>query len=248
LDLKIRDDFTRLWKKYFNNAEMPIIFYYTDEEGHAEKAPKDPKTPCIMGAINNVRTGKSLTMDAESIGCPGGKKWLGFSDRLAPSFNYFLSCGIPGKVEGERYKKTPETVAELLEGWPKFKAPARYIVFKRWDKLEASDQPEIVIFFAAADVLSGLFTLANFDVAHPNGVITPMGSGCSSIVFNPYQEKDLAQPRGVIGLFDISARPFIGADELTFAAPFKKITAMASNMEESFLITDSWKKVQKRIP
>lgn len=27
-----------------------------------------------------------------------------------PNFEYFLSCGIPGKLEGERYKKTPELV------------------------------------------------------------------------------------------------------------------------------------------
>ena len=39
--------------------------------------------------------------------------------------------GIPGKLEGERYKKTPEMVKETMEGWPVFKAPGRFIVFKR---------------------------------------------------------------------------------------------------------------------
>jgi uncharacterized protein (DUF169 family) len=248
MDIQFRDDFTRLWKKYFNNAELPIAFYYTDEEGHAENAKKDPRTPCIIGAIAGVRKGTSLAFNAESVGCAGGKKYLGFSDRLAPNFNYFLSCGIPGKVEGERYKKTPELVAELLERWPKFKAPARYIVFKRWDKLEASDRLEVVIFFAKPDALSGLFTLANFDVSDPNGVITPMGSGCSSIVQNPYLENSSAQPRGIIGMFDASARHLVAPDELTFAAPINKFKAMVGNMEESFLITETWKKIQKRIP
>jgi len=33
----------------------------------------------------------------------------------------------------------------------------------------------------------------------------------------------------------------------TFAAPFKKFIRMAGNMDESFLITESWKKVKRRI-
>jgi hypothetical protein len=53
-------------------------------------------------------------------------------------------------------------------------------MFKRWDNLEKEDNPEVVIFFAQPNVLSGLFTLANFDESRPEGVFTPMGSGCSS--------------------------------------------------------------------
>jgi hypothetical protein len=247
VDMRFKDEFIRLWKKYFNNAELPIAFYYTDEEGHAGIAKRDSKVPCVMGAITSVRSGNSLALSTESVGCPGGKRYLGYSDRLAPNFTYFLSCGIPGKVEGERYKKTPELVAEIMDLWPKFKAPAKYIVFKRWDKLEVSDKPEVVIFFAGADVLSGLFTLANFDVSDPNGVIAPMGSGCSAIVQNPYIELSSPQPRGILGMFDASARPFVAPDELTFAAPINKFTAMVGNIEESFLITDTWKTMQKRI-
>jgi uncharacterized protein (DUF169 family) len=247
MDMKFRDDFSGLWKKYFNHAELPITFYYTDEEGHAGIPKPGSINRCIIGALVNVRKGTSYTFNVESVGCFGGKKYLGFSDRLAPNFEYFLSCGIPGKVEGERYKKSPELVTELLERWPKFKAPTRFIVFKRWDKLEAADNPEVVIFFAKPDVLSGLYTLANYDVADPNGVVVPMGSGCSSIVQNPYIEKDSPQPRGVIGMFDSSARPFVAPDELTFAAPMGKFASMVGNMEESFLITNTWKTMMKRI-
>lgn len=38
MDMEQKDKFIRLWKKYFNNTELPIIFYYTDEEGRAEIA------------------------------------------------------------------------------------------------------------------------------------------------------------------------------------------------------------------
>jgi len=48
-------------------------------------------------------------------------------------------------------------------------------------------------------------------------------------------------------MFDVSARPFVPRDMLTFAAPMSKFTRMIDNMEESFLITPSWAEVQKRI-
>jgi len=54
-------------------------------------------------------------------------------------------------------------------------------------------------------------------------------------------------PRAVIGMFDISARPFVAADELTFSVPINKFERMVGNMEESFLVTRSWKTFQKRI-
>jgi uncharacterized protein (DUF169 family) len=247
MDIKFRNDFIGLWKKYFNNAELPITFYYTEEKGRAEIPVAGSISRCIIGALVKVRQGNSYCFDIESIGCFGGKKYVGFSDKLAPNFEYFLSCGIPDKLEGERYKKSPELVKELLERWPKFKAPARFIVFKRWDKLEAPDNPDVVIFFSKPDVLSGLYTLANYDESDPDAVITPMGSGCSSIVQNPFLEKDSRHPRGVIGMFDSSARPFVAPDELTFAAPINKFTQMIANMEESFLTTKTWKVMQKRI-
>jgi hypothetical protein len=247
MDIKFRDDFIGLWKKYFNNAELPIFFYYTDVAGQAEQAKPASKSRCVMVALRKVRQGDSASFSAESDCCFGGKKFLGYLDKVSPDFEYFLSCGIPGKVEGERYKKSPALVAEFLRRSPQFKAPARKIVFKRWDNLESTDDPEVVIFFARPDILAGLFTLANFDELDRQAVITPMGSGCSSIVQNPYSEIASEHPRTVIGMFDISARPFVAPDELTFSVPMKKFVSMVQNMDESFLITKTWKTIQKRI-
>jgi uncharacterized protein (DUF169 family) len=247
MDMVLKADFIRLWRKYFNNAALPLTFYYTGEEGRAEGVKAGEAPRCLIAALVKVRQGSSLSFDAEAVGCTGGKRYLGFADQLAPDFEYFLSCGIPGKVRGERYKKSPEIVKAILERWPKFKAPARYIVFKRWDNLEAADSPAVVIFWANPDVLSGLYTLANFDEADPEAVIAPMGSGCSTIVQDPYMEKDQAHPRAVLGMFDISARPFVSPDELSLAVPMNKFIRMVRNMEESFLINDAWKAIRTRI-
>jgi hypothetical protein len=247
LDIQLKERFSYLWRKYFNDAELPITFYYTDGKGNVDLVKSGSIPRCIIAAMANVRKGSSYCFDVESIGCFGGRKWVGFTETIRPDFEYFLSCGLPGKVEGERYKKSPELVRQMMMNEPIFKAPARYIVFKRWDRLEESDNPEVVIFFVGPDVLSGLFTLANFDESDLNGVVSPMGSGCFSIIQYPYMEGKSGHPRGVIGLFDPSARPFVSESVLTFSIPMKKFVKMVDNAEESFLTTRSWRNIQKRI-
>jgi len=247
MDIKLNERFIELWKKYFNNTELPITFYYTDKEEHAETVKPGSVSRCIIGALSRVRKGESLCFNIDSVGCFGGKRYLGFTDKIMPNFEYFLSCGIPGKLEGERYKQSPDIVKEFMKKQPVFKAPAKYIVFKRWDMLNESDDPDVVIFFAKPDVLSGIFTLCGFDEAQANGVIAPFCSGCAAIVQNPYLEKDSTHPRGILGMFDVSARPFVSEKELSFSVPMKKFERMIENMDESFLITESWKKVQTRI-
>jgi len=247
MDIKMKEKFIEGWKKYFNGADLPIAFYYSHEAGNAEIVNPPSGHQCFIGVLSKVRRGTSLCFDVNSIGCGGGKRYLGFTEEIMPNFEYFLSCGIPGKLEGERYKKTPELVKEAVKKFPIFKAPAQFIIFKRWDKLEQADHPEVVIFFAPPDVLSGLFTLTNFDEAEPNGIFTPFSAGCGTIVQYPYLEKDSTRPRGVLGMFDVSARPFVPKETLSLALPMKKFQKMIENMEESFLITPSWDKVKARI-
>lgn len=248
MDMRVKDKFIQLWEKYFDAAELPITFYYTEEEGRAQMVePPSTGHRCVICDLARVRKGESLCFGPDSPGCGGGKRYFGFTQELAPNFEYFLSCGIPGKLDGERYKKSPELVKEVLKKLPDFKAPAGYLIFKRWDMLEKPDDPDVVIFFAPPDVVSGLFTLANFDEVSPSAVFAPFGAGCSTIVQYPYLEKDSDRPRGVLGMFDVSARPCVPEKTLSFAVPMNKFVRMVDDMEESFLITGSWNKVSQRI-
>jgi len=247
MDLELRDRFIERWRRYFGGAELPITFYYTNEEGRATRPPTPSGHECLLGPLARVRHGQSLAFDVASIGCAGGKRYLGFTQALRPEFEYFLSCGIPGRLEGERYKQSPELVREFVRQAPTFSAPGRFIVFKRWDALTTEDVPEVAVFFARPDVLSGLFTLANYDQAALYGVVAPFAAGCGSIVQYPYLEREAESPRGILGMFDVSARPYVPSDTLTFAAPMRKFVGMVANMEESFLITHSWEKVRQRL-
>lgn len=247
MNLAIRDHFIRQWKKYFNNASLPITFYYTDNPVNVSLMPSPGKWNCLICQLKKVVSGESLAFSKEALKCGGAQRYLGFTDRMRPNFEYFLSCGIENKMEGERYKQTPEIVQEMMKNQKKLNIGGKYIVFKRWDKLDESDNPDVVIFFATPDTLSGLFTLATYDQVEPNSTIAPFGAGCGSIVHYPYLEKDSERPRAVIGMFDVSARPCVPESVLSFSIPMSKFTIMIDYMDESFLITESWKKVQERI-
>lgn len=196
MDPARRDQFTQRWNAYFPGADLPITFYYADKPQGTER-PEEHE--CFVAQLTAVRQGRDRCFDLDSVECPGGKRYLGFSQSIMPNFEYFLSCGIPGQLEGERYKKTPELVNEVMKKAPTFVAPAPYVVFKRWDRLEPNDEPDVVIFFAPPDVLSGLFTLAGFDESELEAVIAPFGAGCGTIVQYPYLERERERPPGRIG-------------------------------------------------
>ncbi len=242
-----KNTFLALWQHFFNNAELPLTCYYTDTPTLSEIVTPGSEPPCVIAALVRARAGQAMTFDVNSIGCPGGRRYLGFSPEIMPHFEHFLSTGIPGQIEGERYKKTPDLVRKMAQQIPSFKAPSRYITFKRWDILDEQDKPEIVVFFADPDVLSGLFTLASFDEYVEESTITPFGSGCASIVQYPYLESRKEHPRCVLGMFDVSARPFVPAAKLSFSVPMSKFQSMVENMGQSFLVEKPWAAVQKRI-
>lgn len=244
---QIKENFEGKWAKYFPGADLPVVFFYSDEPAEAEPAGEPKGWRCFIGELAKVRRGESIAFDNESVSCWGGKRYLGFTTGTRPKFEYFLSCGLEGETEGERYKKSPELVRQLMYDFEDLPAPRRYIVFKRWDNLADGDEPEGVVFFARADVLSGLFTLANFDRPDDGGVFSPFSAGCGSIVRYVRLEDRREHPRAVLGMFDVSARPTVPGDQLSFAVPYRRFEQMVENMDESFLITESWDKVRRRI-
>lgn len=248
MNVQFQQEFQNKWEHYFPGAELPVAYSYTDEVSAAERADSQDEEHCVIASFQRVRQGHTFVYGADSPGCKGWRRYTGFSQSLRPKFEFFLSCGIPGEIEGERYKKSPDLVASYLESHPAFEAPGHFLVFKRWDKLAGNDKPFAVTFFASADVLSGLFALANYDRSDAFGVISPAGSGCATIVNYPYWEAQSDQPSCVLGMFDVTARSQVPAPFLTFTIPFKRFEQMVANMDESFLTTAAWETVRARLP
>ena len=236
-----------LWQEYFPGEPLPITFEIAPDHRGMQMAKTPAGWRCFVCDLAKVRNGTDLAFNTDSITCRGGRRYCGYETERPDDFSYFLSYGIEGKVEGERYKKSPGLVDLWQNDIQPVHSAGQYFLFKRWDHLGEQDTPSVVIFFARPEVITGLFTLANFDRADPFGVITPMGAGCSSIVHYPWHEQQSDDPRAVLGMMDPSARRCVPLDMLTFAVPMKRWIPMIRNMKESFLITPTWDQVKKKI-
>jgi len=53
----MKEKFLDLWKKYFGNAELPIVFYYTEGTGGVEWAEIPRGRSCIICELAKVRSG-----------------------------------------------------------------------------------------------------------------------------------------------------------------------------------------------
>lgn len=245
METTLRDRFTNLWETYFPGAELPVTFEYSESTQGIPVLPAPEGHRCIIAQLVRPRRGESICMQASSVSCRGGKRYTNFADQMFPGFECFIAHNEQGA--GERYKQTPELTAEYIQQLPVLPIKGENLIFKRWDKLQESDAPEVVIFFATADVISGLSTLVCFDNIQPDAIITPFGAGCTSIIYYPYREQLNGTNRAVLGLFDPSARKCIKDNLLSLAIPFNKFKTIVSQMEESFLKTDTWEVIKKRI-
>jgi hypothetical protein len=150
-------------------------------------------------------------------------------------------------MEGERYIKTPERAREYFARMIPRRAPATYCVFRPIEQFQKEIKPEVVVFFGTPDILSGLFTLTNYALERTDAVHAPFGSGCGAILTYPLKETIREQPRAVLGMFDVSARLMVEKDILTLAMPYSIFIRLLENAAGSFLETESWKKVHRRI-
>lgn len=237
MDAAIRDKFADLWDEHFDGTQLPIIFYYSNRQEDAELPQPHEGHRCVIADISDVRKGKTLCLDVDSVSCGGGQRYLGFMEEIMPNFENFLSSGCSGEAENEGNKKTPPHARGRINRALSFKSPGKFIVFKRWDRILTSDEPEVVVFFARPDVMSSLFALSTFNEADLNGVFSPFGPDCATIVHYPYLEKDSDHPRAVLGMSDISPRPCVPWDVRTFSMPMIKFTRMVNSMEKSFFVT-----------
>jgi len=231
--------------------ESPLGIYYTNDkpEGVTPKeGMKEGISGCMIGLLQNARKkGKTVYFDKGHFGCPGGGYYMGFLEKARPDIEYFLSCGIPGQMEGERYIKTPELAREYFGKMKPRPAPATYCVFQPIEQFQKERKPEVVVFFVPPDILAGLFTLTNYALERTDGVYTPFGSGCSAILTHSLKEAGKEQPRSILGMFDVSARPMVEKEVLTLSMPYSLFLKILENVPGSFLQTESWKKVLQRI-
>lgn len=217
-------------------ASLPVVFYYSDQPiAQTEKI-----NGCFFKGMEAVRNGQPISLNAEVIGCGGGKLYTGFG----PMNEY-----IPNFVsQKEHYKQTPQDVVAYVDSLQLQSFTGKYLNFVSIDQVGNFGEMEGLLFFATPDMLAGLAMWAFFDNPSEDAVSAIFGSGCSSVVSLAVRENRMNGQRTFLGLFDPSVRPYVGVNELSFVIPASRFKTMAETMRQSCLFdTRAWGKVKERI-
>lgn len=248
--------------------ESPIGVYYSDQPPAEAFAPKPGDLPtkekemqgavdwqgvfgnfsCVLGNIWLARKKNRVAyISAERYGCPGGAFWSGFLKPQTETIVHYVSTGVPERMEGEHYCDSPDTLRAIFDRVDPRPAPKPICVFKPLDQFTTEQTPELVSFFARPEVVSGLHQLAAYVTGDPEVVASPWSAACGSLVAWPLHYLQKGLTRAVIGGWDPSARKFFKTDELSFTVPYDLFEGMVIRHADSFLKTETWKNVQKKI-
>jgi hypothetical protein len=262
-----------------NLETEPVAVIWTDEEQQAATRFKSQNWGCVVSLFAAAATrGITGAFDRQTFGCWGGGVALGFGNQYEQfpggldCFCRFLSTGNESSdlgrpigeqlkasgwgrmaedfLKGERYIKDPADTHRFVQSLPIRDIPAKYVVVKPLDKADPEkEEIKNVTFFVDPDALSALVILASYGRPEAENVIIPWAAGCQVMGILAYRELEREQPRGLVGMTDISARKNVratlGEHILSFTAPWPLFLEMEGNVEGSFLQRETWNALQK---
>lgn len=119
--------FIRNYKEAFGEeAPLPIAFSYSDTPA----AVTEKINGCFFKGLHTVRDGQPVSLNAETIGCGGGKFYTGFSE---------MPAHVPEFVSAkERYKQTPEMVLDFIRQTEVRQTDKKYLNFIRIDRMAST--------------------------------------------------------------------------------------------------------------
>jgi uncharacterized protein (DUF169 family) len=235
--------------KELNLRYEPVAVLFSNEKPEGALQNKEGHRSCIIPLFLAVAKGKTAVFERKTTECAGGKVGLGFGQYPQNrSIEYFLSTGKNGEFEGEGYLKDPELGKDFVEGLPITDIHYQYVVFKPLTQVDTTKEKiEIILFYVNNDQLSALTVLANYYRPGIENVMMPFGSGCQSIFLLPFAEAQKENPRAVVGLTDITVRPMVDPDMLSFAVPYKMFLDMEENISGCFLEKHLWHRIVDRM-
>ena len=234
--MEIKEFIQNFREVFGDKVPLPLLFGYSDKAIVYTKKIGG----CFFKGLQAAREGEPVSLSVDVIGCGGGKHYTGFSP-LPEYVPTFVSLK-------EKYKKTPEMVADFVQSLGIEMSSKPYLNFIRIDKATSFKDVEGILFFATPDELSGLCGWAFYDNNDSNAVVSMFGSGCSTVVTAAINENRRQGQRCFIGLFDPSVRPWVGKNELSFTIPFSRFVTMMDTMRDCFLFdSHAWEKVKQRL-
>ncbi|MFH0728592.1 MAG: DUF169 domain-containing protein [Pseudomonadota bacterium] len=249
-------------------AEEPIGIFYTDNKPADGYSPNPTDLPtrekeiknqidwqtvfsqfsCVMGNIWRARKNKKAAyFSAGQSGCPGCAFWLGFMKPQTETIIHYVSTGIPGRMEGERYCDSPDELRRIQTYIDPEPASGKFCVAQPLSLFTDNESPQVVAFFVRPETMCGLHQLSTFVTNDPEVVTSPWGAACTNLITWPFKYLAKGETKAVLGGWDPSARKFFNTDELTFTVPYDMFRQMLERFKDSFLMTKTWTIVQKKI-
>lgn len=235
--------------KELNLRYEPVAIFLSNEKPEGALQSKEGHWSCTIPLFLAAAKGKTAVFERNTTVCHGGKAGLGFGQfpNYPDGIEYFLSIGKSGLFEGEGYKKDPELGRDFVECLPITDIPYQYVIFKPMTQVDTTKEiPELIVFYVNTDQLSALTVLANYYRPGIENVLIPFSSGCQSIFLIPYAEAQKENPRAVVGLTDITVRPMVEPDMLSFSVTYKMFLDMEESVKGSFLEKHLWNRVVAR--
>ncbi len=219
-------------------VELPAMGWYYSETQPDDILTIDLNTrSCMFNHLKSIARGRGLCFSANRSGCMAGNCYLGF-DELSNMKKRF-SAAVSDR---ENFKKTKELGNIFAEGVEITPAKKEFLILECIQGIKEGIEIEVVVLWISGLSISGLTTLANFDLPTNNNVAIPFGSGCQGIWTLPYLE----EKKAIIGCIDPSVRWKIPSNMLSFSVNAKRFVEMTDNIPESFLIKEFWKKALKK--
>lgn len=232
--------------KHISLQNCPVAVLWAEEMPTGAIHFQEGKWGCVIALIKAASQGKVACAANETTVCQGGKVGLGFQGYTHGWIEYFLSTGSEQVPHSEYYKKSPELARIFTDTIPRVKA-GKWLLFKPLALVEENEKPECIIFLVNADQLSGLVTLANYDMETQDNVQIRFASGCGQSVLYPMYAQASGAKDCYIGLTDPSARKVIGKEILSFSIPYNRYLEMEQEADGCFFATDTWGIIKKRI-
>lgn len=204
---------------------------------------------CVMGNIWLARKKKRAAfISFEECGCMGGGFYTGMYTPYLETNIAYVSTGYPGTpMEGEHYLDSFASMRAFMEDCDPRPAPGKYGIAKPLSLFTGAEEPEIIVFFARGEVLTGLHSLCCYAAGSHLAVVSPFGAGCTGIYTWPLTFLRRGEEKAVLGGMDPSARKFMKTDEMTFAVPLVLYRKMLDRMEDSALTRHTWQGVRKKV-
>lgn len=248
--------------------EEPYGVYYSDEAPADAIMPKAGSLPsvedearglvdwkalndnftCVIGVLWRARKKKvPACFDRDHFGCLGGAFYLGYLKPQLEAIVHYVSTGVPNRMEGEHYLESPDAMRSFLKTIDPQPATRRFCVMKPVSQFTDTERPEIVVFFARPESISGLNQMSTYVTNDFEATMSPFGAGCSNILTWPLKYLAEGKLKAVLGGWDPSERKYLKPDELTLAMPTEMFDRMVYRWRDSFLSKEAWTHVKKKI-